>query len=103
MRSVPKRRKRSLLASNSGSGKFRPTNLDQFSDKIVEETKEVWAPYYGRALTDHEAREILCGVNDLHYLLKMVNAESSERSASSSCEVSSRGKNRPREGGGRDR
>jgi hypothetical protein len=46
--SSKKRLRREILAEQN---RLLPQSAS-FSDALIEETKEVWAPYYGKRLTD---------------------------------------------------
>jgi hypothetical protein len=41
---------------------YIPAKPSNFSAALVEEKKMLWQPYYGRPLTDREARELLSNV-----------------------------------------
>lgn len=46
-----------------------------FSESLIVETKGVWAPYYGRSLTNEEATEILNNVSVFFGKLCTVEAQ----------------------------
>jgi hypothetical protein len=53
-----------LLPGNSEDGlaSARPLSLEWITDELVEDTRRVWSPVYGRVLSDEEAVEILTNV-----------------------------------------
>ena len=50
-------------------------NPSNFSAALVEETRILWQPYYGRPLSDHEARELLSNVCNLFNLLVIARSQ----------------------------
>jgi hypothetical protein len=46
-----------------------------FSAALVEETKMLWQPYYGRSLSDLEARELLSNVCNIFHLLVIARSQ----------------------------
>lgn len=47
-----------VLLENAGTVGSRRATC-RYSKRLIEETKQVWQPYYARALTDEDAREII--------------------------------------------
>ena len=50
----------------------KPSN---FSAALVEETKILWQPCYGRPLSDLEARELLANVCNVFHLLVIARSQ----------------------------
>jgi hypothetical protein len=48
--------------SEDGLASARPLSLGWITDELVEDTRRVWSPVYGRVLSDEEAVEILTNV-----------------------------------------
>lgn len=57
-------RKREGVKRLRAADTFPDVSPSTFSAASVDETKALWEPYYGRSLTDDEAREILANASN---------------------------------------
>ncbi len=53
----------------------RPLSMAWITDELVDETRRVWSPEYGRVLSADEAVEILMNVKRFAELLMKLNRE----------------------------
>ena len=57
----------------------RPLSAAWITDELIDETKRVWSPEYGRVLSADEAIEILMNVKRFAEVLMKINRERSEQ------------------------
>lgn len=57
-------RKREGIKRLGNADTLPDASPSSFSAALVDETKALWEPYYGRSLTDDEARELLANASN---------------------------------------
>jgi hypothetical protein len=57
----------------------RPLSVAWITDELMDETRRVWSPEYGRVLSNDEVVEILTNVKHFAEMLMKINRERSQR------------------------
>ena len=57
----------------------RPLSAAWITDELIDETRRVWSPEYGRVLSADEAIEILMNVKRFAEVLMKINRERSQQ------------------------